>query len=251
MRRTYRRYTPALALALCCVICSAGAAPEESAASGSSRPVEAKLNALKKQSDERTPPEVLEAGRKGTEQLRASGLLEQALGEGDTMPAFSLADAHGKTVAGADLLADGPVVLVFYRGAWCPFCNLYLQSLQGYLLQFREQGASLVAISGENPDNTLTVEQKNELTFTVLSDPNFDVARSFGIVYEMPEVTNDAILKLGFDLTEYYGTAKAELPLSATYVIDRDGSIVYAFLDPDYKKRAEPADLLQALAGLQ
>jgi len=238
-------------LALLCLFLAAGAAGAEPAASDDSRPVEAKLNELKKQSEESTPPEVIEAGRKGTEQLRQSGLLEDALSEGNRMPAFALDDPHGKRVTSQELLADGPIVLVFYRGAWCPFCNLYLQSLQEYLPKFRELGASLVAISGENPDNSLTVEQKNALTFTVLSDPNFDVARRFGIVYEMPQVTNDAILKLGFDLKKYYGTDLAELPLSATYVVDRDGTIVYAFLDPDYKKRAEPADLLMALKGLK
>ena len=80
---------------------------------------------------------------------------------------------------------------------------------------------------------------------------DFDVARSFGVVYEMPKVVNDVILELGFDLKKYYSTDEAELPLSATYVIDRDGTIAYAFLDPDYKKRAEPADLLETLKGLQ
>jgi peroxiredoxin len=214
------------------------------------RPVEAQLQQLEEESDKSTPPAVLEAGRKGTAELVQNRIIDLALQVGDTVPTFKLSNARGETVSSLDLLSKGPIVLVFYRGAWCPFCNLYLRSLQRYVPQFEKHGASLVAISGENPDNTLTVEQKNELTYTVLSDPGFNVARDFGVVYEMPTVTNDAILELGFDLSQYYGTDKAELPLSATYVIDQDGKIVYAFLDPDYKRRAEPADLLEALSDL-
>ena len=223
MRRTFHAFILPAALALLCLIPAARADQEEAAGSDMSRPVEAKLNALSQQSEQSAPPELIEAGRKGTEELIRSGLVERALNEGDAIPPFSLSNAHGKQVTSAGLLAEGPMVLVFYRGAWCPFCNIYLQSLQGYLPKIRELGASLVAISGENPDNSLTVEQKNKLTFTVLSDPDFDVARSFGIVYEMPKVTNDAILKLGFDLKKYYSTDKAELPLSATSGIDRGG----------------------------
>lgn len=226
----------------------------ESSAKGKTdapRPVEGQLLELTKQAEQSAPPEVIEAGKQGTRELRSSGIVDKALNVGASIPSFTLSDAHGRQVKSADLLEDGPMVLVFYRGAWCPFCNLYLRSIQEYLPQIKEQGATLVAVSGETPDNTLSVEEKNELTFTVLSDPNFDVAREFGIVYEMPRVTNDAILKLGFDLTKYYSTKKPELPLSATYVIDRKGKITYAFLDPDYKKRAEPADILAALSRMK
>jgi len=196
------------------------------------------------------PPEVLEAGRKGLEELIASGILETALNVGASAPSFTLSDAHGAMISSADLLARGPMVLVFYRGAWCPFCNFYLRTLQEYLPQFESHDATLVAVSGESPDGSLAVEQENALKFVVLSDPRFEAARRFRIVYEMPKVVNDAILKLGFDLAKYYGTEKAELPLSATYVIDRAGTIRYAFLDPDYHRRAEPSDLLEALARL-
>ena len=215
------------------------------------RPVEARLNELKEQSAQNVPPAVIEAGLKGIEEMIKAGIVDKALHAGASMPSFTLSDARGKKVRSDDLLSKGPMVLVFYRGAWCPFCNIYLQSIQGYVEQIEALGGTLVAISGESPDSTLTVEQKNELTFTVLSDPNFDVARSFNIVYEMPKVVNDVILELGFDLTKYYGTEKAELPLSATYVIDRDGMITYSFLDPDYKKRAEPNDLIAELKKLK
>ncbi len=214
-------------------------------------PVQSKLDELKIQSDKSVPPEVLEAGRQGTEELIQAGVARKALQVGDHAPPFVLSDAQGKAVKSKALLKKGPMVLVFYRGAWCPFCNLYLRSVQEYLPEISARGASLVAISGENPDNTLTVQQKNALEFSVLSDPGLAVARKFGVVYDLPEVVNQAVLKLGFNLASYYGSEKAELPLSATYVISEIGEIVYAFLDPDYKKRAEPRELLAALDGLK
>ena len=218
---------------------------------GNPRPVEAKLNQLRIESDGQVPPHLLAAGRKGTEELISRGIAKKALQKGGTMPRFRLTDAMGKRVQSGALLSKGPLVLVFYRGAWCPYCNLYLQSIQEFLPQIEKLGASLVAVSGEPPDKSLSVAQRNALSFTVLSDPKFELARKFGIVYEMPKVVNDAILEFGFDLKKYYSTDRAELPLSATYVIDTKGKIVYAFLDPDYKKRAEPADVIAALKTIK
>ncbi len=222
----------------------AGAAPEETG------PVQTKLDELKATSDTQVPAELLEAGRQGTAELKASGILERALGTGATMPAFTLNDAHGNAVSSQALLAKGPLVIVFYRGAWCPFCNLYLSSVQGYLPRIEAQGATLVAISGEQPDRSLSVEQTNALSFPVLSDPDLVAARQFGIVYELPKVVDDAITEVGFDMRKYYGTEKAEMPLSATYVIAQDGTIAYAGITVDYKRRAEPEEFLAVLDGL-
>jgi peroxiredoxin len=226
----------------------AGAGP--SAAPGGPadpRPVETKLNAMAEMSRAKMPAEVRGGVTKGIEELAASGITGRALQVGQAMPAFSLEDAHGKSVHSRDLLKKGPLVIVFYRGAWCPFCNLYLSSLQGFLPQFSAHGASLVAISPETPDKSLTVEEKGALKFEVLSDPGLKVARKFGIVFQLPQVMDAAYRKMGLDIKGYYKTPKAELPLSATYVVDRAGKVVYAFLDPDYKHRAEPADILAAL----
>ena len=208
------------------------------------------LDDLAGKSKDRQPPKLLEAGKKGTEELRASGILESALNVGDKMPKFKLRDAFDKKVSSKKLLKKGHLIVVFYRGAWCPFCNLYLRGLQRRLSEFQKEGANLVAISVEPADKSLAVSQKNKLNFDVLSDPNLDVARKFGIVYEMPKVTNDAILEVGFDIAKYNKMEKAELPLSATYVVSKKGKIAYAFLEPDYKKRADPNHLLKVLADL-
>jgi peroxiredoxin len=212
-----------------------------------SRPVETLLKARAEQSSQKTPDDFKAASRQGLEELVRSGIAKTALNFGDKMPAFELPDAHGKTVSSDDLLADGALVIVFYRGAWCPYCNLYLHALQDYLPEFESLGASMVAISGEPPDRSLEVEQKDSLTYPVLSDTALIASRQFGIVYEVPQVIQKVMTDRGFDLKTYYGTDKAELPLSATYVVNRNGKIIYAFLDPDYKLRAEPADIIAAL----
>jgi peroxiredoxin len=173
---------------------------------------------------------------------------KSALNVGAMMPKFKLADAFGKTVSSNDLLKKGNLVIVFYRGAWCPFCNTYLHSLQKNLAEIKANNGNLVAISVENADKSMAVAKKNELTFTVLSDPKLMVAKKFGIVFELPKETNEKYISYGLDLVKANGTPKPELPLSATYIVNRKGKILYAYLEPDYKKRAELAEILQILA---
>jgi peroxiredoxin len=210
-------------------------------------PVQSRLDQLKAQSETQVPADLLEAGRQGTEELVASGILEHAHKTGHSMKPFTLEDAHGNSVSSKDLLAEGPLVIIFYRGAWCPFCNLYLSSVQEYLPEIESLGAKVVAISGEKPDRSLAVEETNDIGFTILSDPELVVARDFGIAYELPKVLDEAITGVGFDMRKYYGTEKAELSLSATYVIGADGKVLYDFVTVDYKVRAEPEDFLEVL----
>jgi peroxiredoxin len=183
--------------------------------------------------------------------ISADEAAKNALNVGAKMPLFSLKDQNGKTIESRDLLKQGNLVIVFYRGSWCPFCNLYLRNLQKNLAQIKAAGGNLIAVSVENPDNSLTVAKKNELAFTVLSDPNLAVARSFGIVYEMPKETTELYKSRGLDVAEHNRMEKAELPLSATYVVNQKGKIVYAFLEPDYKKRAEPQVIIEMLSKIK
>ncbi len=174
-----------------------------------------------------------------------------ALNVGATMPSFTLKDAKGESVASSDLLKKGNLVVVFYRGAWCPFCNLYLKKLQDRSADIAAAGGNLVAISVENPDRSAGVVKKDELTFTVLSDPNLDVARKFGIVYQLADATNEQYKSHGLDLAKYNETAKAELPLAVTYVVKKDGTISYAFIETDYKKRADPDEVIKNLEAIR
>ena len=180
-----------------------------------------------------------------------SDAAKNALNVGDKMPAFELKDIDGKTVSSDDLLKKGNLVIVFYRGAWCPFCNLYLQNLQNQAAAIKEAGGQIVAISVENPDKSTGVAKKNELQFTVLSDPNLETARKFGIVYELPKETDKQYKSKGLDVAKNNEMEKAELPLGATYIVRQTGEIVYAFLDTDYKKRAEPEVIIENLKKIK
>jgi peroxiredoxin len=187
---------------------------------------------------------------KAIEDLRRSGLAERAVKSGQVMPSFTLPDVKRGVVSSQDLLKQGPLVVVFYRGGWCPYCNLELHDLQKYLPEFRKRNAQLVAISPQTPDNSLSTAQKAALTFYVLSDAGGHVARSFGLMYKLPEELVKVYQGFGLDLAKQNGTTDWELPLAATYVVAPDGKIVYSFVDPDYKKRAETRTLLKALDSI-
>ena len=202
------------------------------------------------QSQANRPPEVKEVMGKATEDLVRSGIADQSLNTGDTAPNFSLPNATGQTVTLGNLLSSGPVVISFYRGQWCPYCNLELRALQAVLPDIQSLGAQLVAISPQTPDNSLSTTEKNELTFEVLSDVGNQVARQFGLVFSLPEELRPIYQGFGIDLPAHNGDETFELPIPATYVIKSDGAIAHAFMDPDYTKRMDPADILAALRSL-
>lgn len=188
--------------------------------------------------------------QKATENLIQSGLAEKALRVGAKVPDFSLPDAHGTAIRLSALLAKGPVVLSFYRGGWCPYCNLQLRSYQQILPAIHRLGAELVAISPQRPDKSLSTVEKDELAFPVLSDTQNQVARQFGLVFRVPEEVYKAYLGFGIDLEASNGEATHELPMPGTYVIDRERTIRFAFVNADYKIRLSAPQLLEALRAL-
>jgi peroxiredoxin len=175
------------------------------------------------------------------------GLAKSALKTGDRAPAVVLGNARGDTVDVGALLKNGPVIVSFYRGGWCPYCNFELRAFQQILRQIEAAGAALVAISPEKPDNTLSAAEKNALSFEVLSDVGQKVGRAFGLVYDFSDELKSAYKEFGIDIPGKNGAEDWALPISATYVIDRDGTIIYAYTDADYRDRAEPADVLEVL----
>lgn len=184
----------------------------------------------------------------GIETVEKSGILSKAKQVGDKAPNFVLTNALGKPVELYDLLIKGKVVLTWYRGGWCPYCNLTLIDLQEELPNFSANGASLIALSPELPDKSISTAEKHKLEFEVLSDVGNKVARDYGIVFELTKEVAEMYNK-AFDLLAYNGDNSNELPLAATYIIDKDGSILYAYLDADYRNRAEPSELTQFLKG--
>jgi peroxiredoxin len=216
---------------------------------GGNRPLEAQLEAMRAQFIQRADPATVARFDKGVEDVAALGLTESAKQAGDAAPAFELPDASGATVSLASLIAQGPVVVTFYRGGWCPYCNLQLRAYQERMDRFQELGATLVAISPEVPDETLSTKEKNELAFHVLSDKGNAVADAFGVRYRLPDDLVNAF-KGRLELERLNGDDSWTLPLGATYVIGRDGTIAYAYLSADYRERAEPADVEAALVAL-
>lgn len=185
----------------------------------------------------------------GIASVSDSGILDTALNVGDKALDFSLKNQLNQTVSLYDQLKDGPVVLTWYRGGWCPYCNITLHYLQDKLPEIKTAGATLLAITPELPDNSINTSQKNDLEFSVLSDVGNVIGKNYGVVFKLtPEVAT--IYNNGFGLNEKNGDASNQLPLAATYVIDTNGIIQYAFLDADYTKRAEVSEIVTALKKL-
>jgi peroxiredoxin len=180
-------------------------------------------------------------------QIMAAGFGADALREGDQAAEFCLPNVRGGETRLSELLAQGPLVLSFYRGGWCPFCNLEFKALHDVLPQIRGLGAKLVGISPELPDNSLSSVEKHQIQFEVLSDVGNKVARQYGVVMDVPDIMRPLYLQWGLDVPAVNGDDSWELPIPATYVINTDGRIVSAYINPNYTERMEPADIIAAL----
>ncbi|NYI06183.1 peroxiredoxin-like family protein [Allostreptomyces psammosilenae] len=208
------------------------------------------LRAVLELAPRQIPAEALAVMERAARELEASGLAKAALTVGDQAPRFALPDAHGTTVALDDLLAQGPVVISFYRGAWCPYCNLELRALQQSLDDFHRHGARLVAISPQLPDQSLTLIERHELAFDVLSDVGSQVSREFGLAFDLTDELAAVYQSFGIELERVNGGHARTLPIPATYLLDHQGVIRWAHVNTDYTRRAEPADIVTALAEL-
>lgn len=187
---------------------------------------------------------------KAAEAVAATDILESALGEGDAAPMFTLPDANGEPVSLADSLAAGPVIISFYRGAWCPYCNLELNALQREVASAADAGVTLLAISPNTPDVSTELVGKHALTFPVLSDLENVVAKQFNLVYAMEEGLVEYYQGIGRNIDEMNGSEVWELPVPATYVIDQQGVIRYAYVDLNHRVRAEPSEVVAVAAAL-
>jgi peroxiredoxin len=205
---------------------------------------------LSKTSKEKRPTEIVKLMEQATEELARSGIQEKVLKKGDRAPEFELPNAKGEHVKLHELLLQGPVVVKFYRGNWCPYCNLELRAFQNHLPEIKALGAQIAAISPQMPDHSLAMEEKHKLEFEVLSDVDNGVARQFGIVFRLPDYLLEIYRKLGIDIYAHNGNEKNELPIPATFVIDQNGTIVFDYADPDYTRRVDVSEVLNVLSGL-
>ena len=183
-------------------------------------------------------------------EVAASGVAP-GLSVGDRAPGFTLPDAAGKDVSLADWLGAGPVVLQFYRGEWCPYCNLQVRALQAALPDIRKRGASVIAISPQSADHSLSLAEKAQLEFDVLSDVDQRVIRDYRVQFTLPADLQDVHLNVfDLDLRTQNADGSWNLPVPATFVIGTDGTIVAAGVEVDYRTRIEPAAILAALDDL-
>jgi peroxiredoxin len=189
----------------------------------------------------------LDAMHRATAELIASGQAQRALKAGDRAPDFVLNDADGQPVSSRDLLAKGPLILSFYRGVWCPYCNMELQALQAELPAVEARGASLVAISPQTPPNSRRSQRDNKLSFPILSDMKAEVANAFGIRFTLPDYLVAVYKSFKNDLPLINDDPSWVLPMPARYVIGTDGVIAYAEINPDYTQRPDPSELLPVL----
>jgi len=175
-----------------------------------------------------------------------------AIDVGQQAPKFTLPSAQGQHVSLTELCAKGPVVVTFYRGDWCPYCNLQLRALQSVLDDIHAAGAELVAISPQVPDDSLSESEISQLAFNVLSDQDAQVAASYGVAWEVPELILQHMRKdRGLDLANINNGNGSVLPIPATFVLNAQGEVIWRFVDVDYRTRAEPADIIAALQADQ
>lgn len=199
---------------------------------------------------QRVGPEISGLVGADIDDLRNSGLLDRVARPGDRLPSLTLPNAAGERIDLGALSGAGPLVITFYRGGWCPYCNLELRGYQQRLGDFERLGATLVAVSPETPDDTLDTAQKNALAFPVLSDVEGRLADALGIRFQLSPAIKALYQKFGHDLPTRNGDGGWSLPMPATFIVAKGGVIATVFADPDYRRRLDPEQALAAVAAL-
>ena len=206
------------------------------------------LQALRRSRD---TAEVRAAYDEFLKRLDAGQVAAQACKEGDPMPGFLLPSADGRLVGSEELLAEGPLVVTFFRGDWCPYCIATLDALEAVLPELSRAGGTLVALTPETGGRALATKRDRALHYEVLVDVDLAVAMAFGIVFRMPPLYTELLRRRGVDLAERSGNPAWLLPIPATFLVGRDGVVLRAWVNRDFTQRAEPSDIVTALRSLQ
>jgi len=207
---------------------------------------------LQAESAAQLPADVVEVFSRSSQRFNARGVPAGVVRVGDTLASFTLRNAVEKPVSLEDLVAIGPAVVVFYRGGWCPYCNLALRTYQRELLpRLGAWHATLAAISPQPPDGSLSTAERAGLDFEVLSDPGSRLARRIGIAFEQGEEVLAAQRRLGLDLAEVNEEGSTQLPMPTVLIVDPDRTVRFVDVHPDYTARTEVADIIAALAGTE
>ena len=222
------------------------------AITASDLPLKDKLATLRKEYESKwAQPHELEAIHRSIDELITGDAASRALKAGDVAPEFSLMDSEGNLVSSHQLLVRGPLVVVFYRGVWCPYCNLELQALEDSRSEIEWRGARMVAVSQQTEVFSKKAQETNSLGFPILSDLGGTVSAQFGIRWTVPEYLRESHREVNAELPQYNGDQSWTLPMPARFLIGRDGIIVYAEVNPDYTKRPEPSDMFAVLDALR
>ncbi|TPN84740.1 peroxiredoxin-like family protein [Aquimarina algicola] len=195
----------------------------------------------------RMPKSIIQTFKNDIKEINASRLKENALQKGDIIPDFSLTDNQGNKILLREMVQSEFLILNFYRGGWCPYCNLELQEYERLKDDFKKAGADIIAISAEVEEFATQTTQKNSLSFPVLTDKDAQFMKAIGIVFQLNEQTKKDYAGFGMDFTKIHGNENYELPVPAVYVIDKNREIVFVHFEADYMTRIEPKQILTIL----
>jgi peroxiredoxin len=200
-------------------------------------------NELSKQ----VPQEVLEIFEKSIADLKTQNIENGSIKVGAIVAPFSLLNTKNQLIHSKDILSKGKIILAFFRGSWCPYCNLELRELQNNIAKIAGKNTTLLAVSPQSPDHSMALTDKHELTFEVLTDKNNALAKQLGISFKLQEFALPIYQAIGINLEEFNLNNENALPIPAVFVIDTDGSVIYKFIDTDYRNRLDIDELIQSL----
>jgi peroxiredoxin len=220
---------------------------EESTSGPDTRPLREQFSEREELIDKYVPPEIQAIHARSISELNQGGISERVLSAGAKAPAFELPDHNGNLLSSADLLSKGRLVVCFFRGRWCPFCVGQLEAMNLSLPQIQASGASLLAISPQTIQQSFFMADQHKLKFLLLSDSGNKIAAQFGLTYRVPDYQQSVYKRVFINLPFTNGDASWELPIPATYILDRDSTILWTAQNADYTDRPEPADILQQL----
>ena len=195
------------------------------------------------------PPETQAIHAQAVAELRARHLAEKILPAGATAPAFELPDHNGKPVSSSNLLSKGRLALCFIRGRWCPFCVGQMEAMNLVLPQIEQAGASFVAISPQTVKQSFFMHDQHKLRFPLLSDAGNKIARQFGLTYRVPAAQEAVYCRAFVNLPFTNGDDSWELPIPASYILDRNGTVLYASANENYTDRPEPAEIIRIVGA--
>jgi peroxiredoxin len=207
------------------------------------------IAAYKAVAKEKVPDQIRAIMAQCTTEIKESGIESRALKAGDRMPDFELTNQHNALRRLSDYLESSPVVLNIYRGGWCPYCNMEMKALHDVQNKIESHGAILVGMAPETPDRALSTAERAGINIDILSDTGNRVAEKMGLVFELPQALRPIYEKFGIDIPAFNGDDSFRLPVPATYIVGRDGVIVYSFVNADYTLRLEPSEIVAILAG--